>query len=159
MHIDNVTSGDMEGNMVPLVVLTVSFLLGLSACAAGFRFVPDWRAAMDVALAIMFITTASAHWGRLRADLVRMVPPQLKWPESMVTMTGILEIAGAVGLLLSPTRRVAALSLIILLVAMLPANVYAARAGLHLGGKPVMPLRWRIPLQVLFIICLALGGK
>lgn len=49
-------------------------------------------------------------------------------------------------------RSVAAgASLAVLFVAMLPANIHAAREGLMLGGKPVTRLARRIPEQVLYI--------
>jgi uncharacterized membrane protein len=36
-------------------------------------------------------------------------------------------------------------------LAILPANIHAARAGLTLAGNPVTPLAVRIPVQILFI--------
>jgi uncharacterized membrane protein len=71
--------------------------------------------ALRIALAMMFLLTASAHWGRRRADLVRMVPAAFPNPELMVTVTGLAEIAGAVGLLLPGTARWAAVGLAALL--------------------------------------------
>ncbi|NGN62797.1 hypothetical protein G5C51_02625 [Streptomyces sp. A7024] len=46
----------------------------------------------------------------------------------LVTLTGILELAGAVGVLIPATARVTAACLIALMVAMYPANVSAARS-------------------------------
>jgi uncharacterized membrane protein len=48
----------------------------------------------------------------------------------------------------------------LMLVALFPANVSAARRGLTLRGKPVTPLAIRLPIQLLFLaFCLwvALG--
>lgn len=47
----------------------------------------------------MFLVTASAHWGVRSPDLVRMVPLTFPDAELLVTITGVAEIAGAVGLL------------------------------------------------------------
>jgi uncharacterized membrane protein len=69
----------------------------------------------------------------------------------MVFFTGVCEILGAVAILVPEVRRGAGVALIALFVALLPANVYAARAGLTLGGKPVTPLWLRLPMQLLFI--------
>jgi uncharacterized membrane protein len=69
----------------------------------------------------------------------------------MVTFTGICEILGAIGLLLPRTRRVAAIALILLLLALLPANIYAAQAGITLRGAPAPPIVPRVALQALFI--------
>ncbi|WP_326632429.1 hypothetical protein OIE67_45920 [Nonomuraea fuscirosea] len=64
---------------------------------------------------------------------------------------GVLELAGAVGLLLPPLAPYAAIGLALLMLAMFPANVSAARRGLTLAGKPVTPVPARTALQVLFI--------
>jgi len=69
----------------------------------------------------------------------------------MVYFTGICEIAGAVGLLLPEFRTVAAYALIAFFLAVLPANIHAARAGVTLRGKPATSLWLRIPMQILFI--------
>ena len=45
----------------------------------------------------------------------------------LVTVTGVLELLGAVGLLYPPTRVAAAVCLFVLMLVMFPANVYAAR--------------------------------
>jgi uncharacterized membrane protein len=99
----------------------------------------------------MFGFTAAAHFNSMRADMVRMVPPAIPNPEFMVTFTGICEILGAIGLLVSRTRRVAAVALMLFLVAVLPANIHAARSGVTLRGAPATSLIPRVALQGLFI--------
>lgn len=49
----------------------------------------------------MFLLTASAHGGKRRRDLIVMVPPAFPRPDVLVTTTGVLEIVGAVGLMLA----------------------------------------------------------
>lgn len=80
-----------------------------------------------------------------------MMPSSIPCPRAMVYFTGVCEIAGAVGLLLPEFRRAAAYALIAFFLAVLPANIHAARAGVTLRGKPATSLRLRIPMQVLFI--------
>ncbi len=137
--------------MAPLVVLVVVTLLARLAGQLGVAPLRDWAAAARVGLAVMFCFTAAAHFNNLRADLVRMVPPQVPNPGFMVTFTGVCEILGAIGLLVPRTRRVAAVALIVFLIAVLPANIHAARSGGTIGGAPVTPLVPRVALQVLFI--------
>jgi hypothetical protein len=67
-----------------------------------------------------------------------MVPPALPEPALLVTITGVLELAGAAGLLSRRTAPWAAAGLSALLVAMFPANVCAAVEGLTLCGDPAM---------------------
>ena len=80
-----------------------------------------------------------------------MLPLALPWPRTLVYFTGICEIAGAVGLLLPEFRGAAAYALIAFFLAVLPANIHAARADVYLHGKPATSLWLRIPMQVLFI--------
>jgi len=99
----------------------------------------------------MFLLTASAHWGRRRADLVRMIPPRFPWPDLAVSITGVLEILGAIGLLIPTIAPFAGLSLSLLLLAVFPANVHAARERLAIFGKPATPLVARTAMQVVFV--------
>src|SRR5918997_3845091 len=112
--------------MVPLVVLVVVTLAALAAGAAGVQRLRAWPVALRGGLAAMFVLTGMSHFVGMRADLIAMVPPALPAPDLLVTITGVLELAGAVGLLLPQTVRWASSGLAVLLVVMFPANVYAA---------------------------------
>lgn len=85
----------------------------------------------------------------MREALIDMVPPGLPEPELLVTITGVLELAGAVGVLLPVTAEAAAGGLTLMLVAMFPANVHHALSA--------DDLRWddhlapRTVLQVVFL--------
>jgi len=111
----------------------------------------SWHAAARDAMAIMLFFTASAHFTAMRRDLVRMAPPWVPWPSAMVYFTGICEIAGALGLLVPGLARAAGICLIVLFLALLPANIHASKAGITLRGKPATALLFRIPVQFLFI--------
>lgn len=137
--------------MVPLIVLIIAALLARLAGRFGIAALRNWPAAVRVGLAVMLCVTASAHFTSMRADLVRMVPPAVPNPELMVTFTGVCEILGAIGLLVPQTRRTAAVALIVFFIAVLPANIHAARAGVTLSGAAPTPLALRIALQLLFI--------
>ncbi|CAA9520659.1 MAG: hypothetical protein AVDCRST_MAG05-3586 [uncultured Rubrobacteraceae bacterium] len=137
--------------MVPLGVLLVSLLVFRGLGALGVEPLSDWRNAAAGALALMFLFTASAHFTGTRRDLISMVPSVFPRPELLVSVTGVLEVLGAVGLLVPATRGLAGIGLILLLVAMFPANVAAARRGVPLRGKPPTPLPLRLSLQLVFI--------
>lgn len=134
--------------MLPLLVVVIAFTLFRLAGAAGVAPLRDWRVSLRYALALMFLVTASGHWGVRRADLVRMVPPAFPQPELLVTLTGLAEIAGAIGLLWRRTARLAAACLALFLLAVFPANVHAARQHLSIAGKPVTPLPLRTAVQL-----------
>jgi len=135
-----------------LSVLVAALVLARVAGALGVRALDSWPAAIRVGLAAMLLFTSMAHFNALRHDLARMIPPGVPNPMAMVYFTGLCEIAGAIGLLAPRTRRAAAWALIALFLAILPANLHAARAGLTLAGNPVTPEGKRIAVQVLFIV-------
>jgi uncharacterized membrane protein len=144
--------------MAPLFVLLASTAFFLGLRAAGFAAFHDPRLCLRAGLALMFLLTASAHWGRRRADLVKMVPPAFPRPALLVALTGWAELAGAAGLLWPRLAPWAAGALALLLLAMLPANLHAAEQRLSIGGRPVMR-RWpRVALQAAFIAALLAAG-
>jgi uncharacterized membrane protein len=137
--------------MAPAILLIGATLIFRGLGALGVPAFSTWLDSARLALALMFFFTAAAHFNRVKEDLIRMVPPSFPNPRALVLATGLLEIVGAVGLLLPSTRRLAAWGLALMLVALFPANVSAARRGLTLRGKPVTPLAIRLPIQILFL--------
>ena len=142
--------------MAPLIVMLVSWLVARSIGAVGvWPSVDSWSGTLRFAMAAMFGFTAWSHFHpRTRPDLIRMVPTSLPAPAVLVTVTGVLEFIGAIGLLVPRTLTAAASALIVLLVAMFPANVHAARGGLVIAGRRAMPLVWRLALQLFWIAAL-----
>jgi uncharacterized membrane protein len=132
--------------VVPLIVFVVVTLALLAAGAAGVRRLRPWPVALRGGLAALFTTTGLAHFVGMRAELIAMVPPGLPEPALLVTVTGVLELAGAVGLLRARTAPWAAGGLAALLVAMYPANVYAAVAGIATGPESALVPRTLIQL-------------
>ena len=139
--------------MAPLIVMVVVWIAARAIGALGvWSAAGSWSYALRPALAAMFLFTAVSHFHpRTRNDLIRMVPASMPSPPTLVALTGICELLGAIGLLVPLTIVPAAWGLMLLLVAMLPANVHAARAGLTVAGRRASPLVWRLPLQVFWI--------
>jgi uncharacterized membrane protein len=138
--------------MVVLVVLLVSLVLFVGLGSLGVGALSTWHEVVAWALATMFLFTASSHFvARTREDLIAMVPGVFPKPALLVSLTGVLEGLGAVGLLIPATRGLAGLCLVLLLVALLPANVSAARRGVSMRGRAPTPLLVRIPMQILFV--------
>lgn len=111
---------------------------------------PFLRTASRVLLGIAF-TIAGANHFRDPASYIAMIPPWLPSPEMLNLISGGAEIAGGFGLLIPRARNAAATGLILLLIAVFPANLHVA-----LHGWPGMDIpRWvlfaRLPFQFLFI--------
>jgi len=139
--------------MEPLITLAVvtAALAGLGAL--GVRRLRPWVVPLRGGLAAMFTLTAGAHFVGLREQLVAMVPPALPAPELLVTITGLLEFAGAAGLLWVRTAPWAAGGLTGLLVVMFPANVHWALSG---QASDFTETLWpRTVLQLIFLAATA----
>jgi uncharacterized membrane protein len=115
----------------------------------GVGLFSTWQVSAAWALAVMLLFTASAHFTKTREDLIGIVPKAFPNPRFLMHLTGVLEVLGAVGLLVPATRSVAGLGL--LSVAMFPANANASRKEVELRGKASTPLWLRTPMQLLFI--------
>jgi uncharacterized membrane protein len=114
--------------MAVLLTLVFGSLAARLVGWLGVDYVDSWPRAIAIGLAAMFVMTGVAHFVQpLRGDMIAIVPPRLTAPALLVTATGVLELLGAVGLLLPATRVSAAICLLLLMLAMFPANVYAAR--------------------------------
>ena len=89
----------------------------------------------------------------------RIVPPQIPDPRDVVLITGILELAGAFGLLLPWTRRAAGWGLFLLTLAVTPANIYMLHIHDQFPQVPVWLLWLRLPLQLVLLWLILWGSR
>jgi uncharacterized membrane protein len=134
--------------MIPFFVMLGAIVAARLLGALVWPGLNDWQSATRVGLAIMFVFTGAAHFSSTRRDLIQMVPPQLPSPSALVTLTGVAEFAGALGLVVPWASRWAAYGLIVLLVAMFPANIHAARINHTIAGRPHTRLAVRLLVDV-----------
>ena len=82
----------------------------------------------------------------------KITPPLLQpWKKQINTIVGIAEIAGGIGLLIPPTRSAAAIGIILLLIAVFPANIYMLTSK-GAGMKIKTWFLWlRLPLQLVLL--------
>jgi uncharacterized membrane protein len=137
--------------MIILLVLFGSLLFFRGLGALGIPLFDNWHTSARFALAVMFLFTSSAHFNEMRHDLARMMPKIFHNPMGLVYFTGVCEILGAVGIVAPQTRSLAGLCLAVFLVAILPANIKAARERVTIGGRQATPLWLRVPMQILFL--------
>jgi uncharacterized membrane protein len=106
-------------------------------------------------LAVFFVLAGLNHFYR-PALYLGMLPARMPWPAALVAISGVCEILGGMGVLVPSVRRAAGWGLIVLLIAVFPANLHAAMVG-HipdLGASPA--LLWiRLPFQAVFIAWVA----
>jgi len=142
--------------MKPLFVLLGTFLVTLLIIRLSGGPWNYWLAGR-IGMAVMLLFTAIAHFVFTRG-MVMMLPAFVPFKKGMVYFTGIVEVAGAAGLLILrwPWFSMIGLLLIVLFMLMLPANIYAALHHIDyekgtLDGKGPRYLWFRIPLQAFFI--------
>jgi len=77
-----------------------------------------------------------------------IMPSYLPAHHELVLISGAAEIAGGIGVLLPQTRRVAAWGIVLLLVAVMPANIWMAQHPELYPNIPLWAIWLRLPLQI-----------
>ncbi|RYE42224.1 MAG: hypothetical protein EOP24_33595 [Hyphomicrobiales bacterium] len=95
---------------------------------------------------IWFFVGSVGHFVLTDLEL-RMVPPWVPWPREAVLATGVLELLGALGILWRPVRRAAGWGLVLLTIAVTPANVFMLQHAADFPRVPHWVLVARLPLQ------------
>jgi uncharacterized membrane protein len=94
-----------------------------ASTATGAKLVSPARRVGWVFVFVWFFIGGMARF--LATDIeVRLVPPNVPWPQTAVWISGALELLGAAGLLFSATRRAAGIGLFALTIAVTPVHVY-----------------------------------
>ena len=127
-------------------------LVVITALASALPAFKDWPARMRLGMALALLFVGSDHWIN-PARYLPMMPPWIPLHLELVLFTGAAEIAGALGLLIPQTRRLAGLMLAIYFVAVFPANIHNALNGLTVEGLPQASWYYwaRLPFQPLAI--------
>jgi uncharacterized membrane protein len=102
-------------------------------------------------LAAFFVVAGLNHFLN-PGPYLAMMPPYLPWHEGLIIVSGVAEIAGGLGVLIPKMRWLAGWGLIVLLVAVFPANVQVALHGWPGVQIPQWTLWARLPLQGVLIV-------
>lgn len=95
--------------------------------------------------ALVYIVAGINHFINPKTYLAIM-PPYIPAHNLMVVLSGVAEVVLGIGLLVPATRSLSAWGIIVLLVAVFPANIYMATSDRFLDFPAW--LRWgRLPLQ------------
>ncbi|MFK7849904.1 MAG: DoxX family membrane protein [Akkermansiaceae bacterium] len=102
-------------------------------------------------LAIFFVVAGLNHF-RDPELYLSMMPPWLPAPELLNFISGVAEIAGGIGILIPKLRKAAAIGLVLLLIAIFPANMHLANNGWAEMNIPRWVLYARLPFQGFFVL-------
>nr|WP_271407370.1 hypothetical protein [Tenacibaculum soleae] len=141
--------------MKPLIILLLSFIISLFVIKI-IKKEYDFALSARIAMSVMLIFTAIGHFAFTKG-MTMMIPDFIPFKENVVYLTEIFEILLAIGLLIPKLKDISGWALIIFLLLMLPANIYASINNVNyqkgtLDGNGLTYLWFRIPLQILFII-------
>ena len=108
-----------------------------------------------IAMAVMLVFTSIGHFMYTKG-MSMMLPSFIPFKTEFVYATGFIELLAAIGLMIPSIRKPVAWLLIIFLILVLPANIYAAIHGIDYqegsnNGPGLAYLWFRVPLQLLFI--------
>ena len=131
--------------VAPYLILTLA-----DRWIAGFNIPPTTRA--RVGLSLFFLFTSIGHFIRTE-EMAAMLPPSTPYRVGLIYFTGMLELLGAIGVWIPRLRKLTGNCLILMLVGLLPANIYSALNHVDFGGHAAGPayLLVRVPFQLFLI--------
>jgi uncharacterized membrane protein len=141
--------------MKPLIVLLVTFII--AGFIIKFNHIPgSFDLAARIAMGVMLLFTALGHFMYTKG-MVMMIPEFMPFKKALVYLTGLFEVAAAIGFVIPASAYITGCILILFFVLMLPANINAAmhRVDYQKGtysGDGMGYLWFRVPLQIFFIL-------
>jgi uncharacterized membrane protein len=135
-----------------LIATVAAFFLWARRSLSAFGWL-QW--VLRVVAVLPLLVSGGLHFTRTHL-MASITPPFFLDRPQLVLLTGVLEFAGAAGLLLPAFTRVASACLAVFVIAIFPANVYAANqtvGGLHMPSVPI-----RLAMQVVYILLLLVAG-
>lgn len=108
------------------------------------------RSILRVLLVAFFVFAGVNHF-RNPAFYLRMMPPYLPWHPALNYISGFFEVLLGLMVLVPSWRKLAGWGLILLLIAIFPANLHVALNAELFPELPASAYYIRLPFQLLFI--------
>ena len=135
---------------VPMFLLLFT-LAGFFLVARGrFRELPRGQLVLRVAVALPLLLSGLVLHFLRTAQTASTIPPGFPYPRALVWISGVLEIGGAIALFFPLARKLNGILLAVMMVAIFPANIYAA--GRVVGGLTMPGVPMRTGMQMVFIL-------
>lgn len=103
-----------------------------------------------IIMGLLYIAAGANHFINPKFYL-RIIPPILPFHEAINVVSGAAEIVLGILLLIPATSQLAAWGIVLLLIAVFPANVYHLTSGGAGMNVPIWALWVRLPLQGVLI--------
>ncbi|MGD0890891.1 MAG: DoxX family membrane protein [Terracidiphilus sp.] len=135
-----------------VLIIVAFFLLG----RGSFRSFGVAQILIRVVVALPLLGSGIfLHFFRVHTT-ASIIPPGFPAPVFLVLLTGVFEIAGAVGLFIASFRRAAAFWIAVMMVAIIPANVFVA--GKVVDGIAMPGIAVRTAMQIVYVVLVLLAG-
>ena len=106
---------------------------------------------MKYLLAVFFVFAGANHF-RDSEFYLAMMPSYLPWHAPLVYLSGIFEMLFGLMLMIPKLTHIAAWGLILLLIAIFPANIYMAQHAELYPWTTQRALLIRLPLQLVLLV-------
>ena len=141
---------------IPILLLTLTIVAFFGiACGRYADFGILQIVLRGLAALPLLVSGILLHFFRASAT-ASIIPPIFPAHLFLAVITGVFEIAGAVGLFIPRFRQAAALWIAIMMVAIVPANIYVA--GRTIDGLPMPSVAVRGAMQFVYIVLVLLAG-
>lgn len=110
----------------------------------------QWRFAVRLFVTAWFVIGGIAHFA-YPAPFLRIMPPYIPYHLACVTISGALELLGALGLWMKPARNLAGIGLMVLTAVVTLANINMFQHPDLFPSIPYWLLIVRFPVQALLI--------
>ena len=109
------------------------------------------KALMKYLLAVFFVFAGANHF-RDSEFYLTMMPSYLPWHVPLVYLSGVFEMLFGLMLMIPKLTHIAAWGLILLLIAIFPANIYMAQHAELYPWTTQRALLIRLPLQLVLLV-------
>ena len=132
-------------------IILILLVLVVSYTSARFLGGND-KIAGKISIAALFCFTALGHFFK-PGEMLEMLPPWVPQRRAVVLLSGVLELAFAIGILIPPISHRTAIAAVVFLFLAAPLNIYSAYQRVNFGGHAAGPayLWVRLPLQLFLV--------
>ena len=134
-----------------LGLLVAPLLVGTIANQLAGRTIVGVRLLGCIGIALVFMFTGIGHF-ILTEPMAKMLQPCVPGRIPLVYVTGVIEIAAGLAVLVPRLRTTVGWGLIAMLILFLPVNIYAAIHRIELGGHEWGPIYLLVRVPVQFIL-------
>ena len=139
-----------------LLIVCLFFIPRFTSTAPAYRDFGWPQTCLRVLAALPLLLSGIVLHFLRPADTASIIPPGFPHPGLLVIFSGVLEIAGAIGLFLPTVRKLSGFLIAVMMIAIFPANIHAA--GKVVGGMQMPGVAVRTAMQAAYILLVLIAA-